>query len=204
MHGGKEEGDQEDLQAGTKKTSKKATKTAVTSAPTRKTKKATSAPAKKARKITKKAATKKATRAPKKVATKKAAKAPQKAATKKAAKAPKKAAAGRPTHPAVLARTLLEPMVDSSYYPQGPVADGQALLLELAAKIERERPMGEAVYVLTHATTEAFNDLQEAFYEAGSEIETVAREAIAADIDFVLKTYGYDVDLEEAIAPRDW
>ncbi len=95
-------------------------------------------------------------------------------------------------------------MVDSSYYPEKPVQDGQALLLELAAKIERERPVGEAVYALTHATTEAFNDLQEAFYEAGSEIETVAREAIAEDVDFVLKTYGYDVDLEEAISPRDW
>ena len=176
-----------------KKATKTATKTAVTSAPIKDTKKATSAPAKKARKTTRKAATKKAAKAPEKTPAKKA-----------AAKAPKKAAAGRPTNPAILARTLLEPMVDSSYYPQKPVADGQALLLELAAKIERERPMGEAVYVLTHATTEAFNDLQEAFYEAGSEIETVAREAIAADIDFVLKTYGYDVDLEEAIAPRDW
>jgi len=167
------------------------------------TKKAAPKPVKKAagaKKVKKAAAKKPAAKKPaaKKV-TKKAAK---KTATKKAA--PKKAANGGPTHPAILGRTLLRPMVDCSYYPQGPVADGQALLLELAARIERERPVGEAVYALTHATTEAFNDLQDAFYEAGSEIETVAREAIADDIDFVLKTYGYDVDLEEAISPRDW
>jgi membrane protein involved in colicin uptake len=139
---------------------------------------------------------------------KKPAPAPKKAAPapkKKAAPAPKKkAAAAGPTNPKILKRKLLDDMVGSDYYPQNLVKKGQKLLLDLAAKIEAQKPAGTAVYKLTHATTEAFNDLQEEFFEADSELETVAREAIGADVDFILKTYGYDVDIEEAIAPRDW
>ena len=39
------------------------------------------------------------------------------------------------------------------------------------------------------------------FLARGSDIDTVARENIAADIAFILSTYGYDLDIEEAIAP---
>ena len=101
-------------------------------------------------------------------------------------------------------RTLLEPMLRDGYFPNHLVKKAQRLLLELAARIEQEAPQGEAVYALTHATTKSFNQLQEEFFEANSEIETVAREAIAAEFRFILEAYGYDVDIETAIAPRDW
>ncbi|HEY4243187.1 MAG TPA: DUF5713 family protein [Kofleriaceae bacterium] len=101
-------------------------------------------------------------------------------------------------------RVWLEPMVSDSYFPKHLVAKGQRLLAELDARIDNERPVGEAVFALTHATTDAFNALEEEFAEADSEIETVAREAIAADVGFILERYGYDVDLEAAIATRDW
>lgn len=136
--------------------------------------------------------------APKKKPTK-VKKSPAKA--KKAA--PKKSAASA-TNAAVKKYTFLEDMLGDDYYPQHLVKKGQGLLLALAAKIERTKPVGDAVYALTHATTEAFNDLQDEFFEADSELETVAREAIAADVEFLLTTYGYTFDLEEAIAPRDW
>ncbi|MFT3709034.1 MAG: DUF5713 family protein [Archangium sp.] len=100
--------------------------------------------------------------------------------------------------------TFLAEMVGDDYFPKHLVKKGQGLLQALAARIEAEKPEGEAVYALTHATTEAFNDLQEEFFEADSEIETAARESIAGDVGFILETLGYDVDLEEAIAPRDW
>lgn len=58
--------------------------------------------------------------------------------------------------------------------------------------------------MLTHETTEHFNELAEEFYEHDSEIETAARECIAADVKSILATYGLDVDLEEAISNRDW
>jgi hypothetical protein len=43
------------------------------------------------------------------------------------------------------------------------------------------------------------------FEDAGSEIETVARECIGDDFDFIARAYGFgDVDTEELIATRDW
>ncbi|MDI1448474.1 DUF5713 family protein [Polyangium sp. 6x1] len=104
----------------------------------------------------------------------------------------------------VAQRKFLESMIEDDYYPKHLVEKGQRLLAALAERIEKEAPKGKAVYALTHATTEAFNDLQEEFFEAESEIETVAREAIAEDIGFILDAYGYEFDIEEAIAPRDW
>ena len=100
--------------------------------------------------------------------------------------------------------TFLQPMLADTYFPKHLVAKGQDLLRQLAERIEREAPEGEAVYGLTRATTEAFNELQDEFWEAGSEIETAAREAIGGDVAFILKAYGYDVDIEEAIGNRDW
>ena len=100
--------------------------------------------------------------------------------------------------------TLLQTMLADSYFPKHLVGKGQDLLRQLAERIEREAPEGEGVYELTHATTEAFNHLQEEFFEAGSEIETAAAEAIALDIAFILRAYGYRVDAERAIGNRDW
>lgn len=37
-----------------------------------------------------------------------------------------------------------------------------------------------------------------------SEREANAREILAADFDFIVKAYGFDLDIEEVIAPRDW
>lgn len=100
--------------------------------------------------------------------------------------------------------TFLQAMLTDNYFPKNLVGKGQDLLRQLAERIEREAPQGEAVYELTLATTEAFNELQEEFWEAGSEIETAAREAIGSDFEFILDAYGYDFDIEEAIGNRDW
>jgi hypothetical protein len=104
----------------------------------------------------------------------------------------------------VRAHTLLEPMLTDAYFPRHLVEKAQDLLRQLAERIEHETPEGTQVYNLTQSTTEAFNSMQDEFFEVGKEIETVAREAIAADIEFILEAYGYDVDIEEAIGNRDW
>jgi hypothetical protein len=104
----------------------------------------------------------------------------------------------------VRGHTFLEAMLADGYFPEHLVGKGQDLLRQLAERIEREAPEREAVYKLTQATAEAFNELQEEFWEASSEIETAAREAIAGDVEFILEAYGYDVDIEEAIGNRDW
>ena len=48
------------------------------------------------------------------------------------------------------------------------------------------------------------NDLQEEFDENDSEIETVARECIAATVACILEWFGIPIDTEEAIRERDW
>ncbi|KDN81328.1 DUF5713 family protein [Kitasatospora cheerisanensis] len=101
---------------------------------------------------------------------------------------------------------FLREMAGDAYYPRQLVAQGAAVLRTLCERIEAERPSGLGeLYALTHAATEEFNRLGEAFEEAGSEIETVAREVIGADFAFVAAAYGFaDADGEELIAPRDW
>jgi alkylhydroperoxidase family enzyme len=99
---------------------------------------------------------------------------------------------------------LLKAMLADAYFPKHLVEKGQDLLRQLAERIERDAPEGEAVYKLTETTAEAFNALQKEFWEADSDIETGAREAIAADVAFILEAYGYDVDIEKAIGNRDW
>jgi hypothetical protein len=43
------------------------------------------------------------------------------------------------------------------------------------------------------------------FYENDSEIETVARDCIGMDFEFIANAYGFEnVDVEELIATRDW
>ena len=48
------------------------------------------------------------------------------------------------------------------------------------------------------------NDLQEEFDEHDSEIETVARECIAATVAYILEWFGIPIDIEEALRERDW
>ena len=101
---------------------------------------------------------------------------------------------------------FLREMYDDPYFPDEVVDKGKAVLLRLCERIEAERP-GDlaALYALTHAATEEFNALEEDFEEAGSEIETAAREQIAEDFGFIASAYGFtDAEVEDLIAPRDW
>ena len=100
---------------------------------------------------------------------------------------------------------FLKEMYEDSYFPDYLVDKGKQVLIRLCERIEAENPLDdEAVYKLTHAATDEFNDLAEEFAENDSEIETVARDAIGTDFSFIAKAYGYDLDPEEIIAPRDW
>lgn len=102
--------------------------------------------------------------------------------------------------------TFLSDMVNDSYFPDALVAKGVQILRDLCAQLDAQLP-GEldSLYVLTHATTERFNELQEEFFDADSEFETVARESIGGDIFAISQAYGFtNADIEELIAPRDW
>lgn len=101
--------------------------------------------------------------------------------------------------------TFLEGMYFDSYFPNVIVDKVKKVLLELCCKIEEQAPKDlDALYTLTHAATELINNLESDFDAADSEIETVAREVIAEDFDFIANTYNFDADVEELIAPRNW
>jgi len=101
---------------------------------------------------------------------------------------------------------FLSEMYHDGYFPDFLVDKVKQILVELCQEIEAQPPSDrELLLRLTHAATERINDLQEELSEEGSEIETVAREAIAADFEKILRAYGFaDIDVEDAIAPRDW
>ena len=101
---------------------------------------------------------------------------------------------------------FLRPMYEDGYFPDHLVDKGKQILLALCERIEEQRPADEAaLYVLTHAATDEFNSLAGEFEDAGSEIETVARECIGDEFHFIAQAYGFeDADSEELIATRDW
>ena len=100
---------------------------------------------------------------------------------------------------------LLNCMYSDSYYPSFLVDKCKDLLLELCTNIELQHPKNlDQLYVLTHTTTERINALQNEFFENGSEIETVARECLSENIQFIAIAYGYEANVEELIAPREW
>lgn len=124
----------------------------------------------------------------------------------KSAKQTQATGRGQPTDARIRKHRFLREMYEDDYFPERLVDKGKAILLKLCAQIEKQQPRdADAVYALTHAATERFNDLAEEFTAQDSDIETAAREAIAADFAFILKVYGFGhLDIEEAIAPRDF
>lgn len=100
---------------------------------------------------------------------------------------------------------FLKEMFADDYFPDFLVEKGKTILVGLCETIEAKKPKDlEALYALTHAATDKFNDLAEEFGDNDSEIETAARESIGADFAFIASAYGYDADIEELIATRDW
>ncbi|MET8651982.1 DUF5713 family protein [Nocardia aurea] len=106
----------------------------------------------------------------------------------------------------VLVHRFLRLLHEDDYYPDPVVRRGEAIFVRLCERIEAERPADlSALYRLTHAATEEFNELEAEFDAAGSEIETVARDEIGQDFWFLANAYGFhDADIEELIAPREW
>jgi len=109
------------------------------------------------------------------------------------------------SNPKVKNHTFLECMYNDPYFPNHLVDKCKNILINLSLQIENEKPEGlTELYALTHKATDQLNDLQEEFYENDSEIETAARECLAAEFEFISVSYGFEADIEELIATRDW
>jgi len=100
---------------------------------------------------------------------------------------------------------FLQGMDRDKYFPAFLVDRGKQILIRLCEAIEAQKPTDqEGLLRLTHAATNEFNALGEEFLENGSELETIAREIIGEDFDFIVKSYGFEVNIEDVIATRDW
>ena len=100
---------------------------------------------------------------------------------------------------------FLAEIAQDSYFPQDLVDKGRQILIGLCEEIEREAFLNEETLLeLCQRATEAFNLLAEEFEARDSEIETAARECIAGDFEAIATAYGFDTDVEELIALREW
>lgn len=100
---------------------------------------------------------------------------------------------------------FLKDMYKDGYFPDFLVDKCKQILVDLSVQIETKKPSTDAeLFELTHAATERINDLAEEFEDNDSELETGAREALGEDFAFIVEAYGFEVDIEDVIAPRDW
>lgn len=99
---------------------------------------------------------------------------------------------------------FLPAMTRDPYYPPPLVTKLANQLERLVAFLdERPRPRDE-VQIFCDEMTALINTLADEFAEAGSELETVARDDIAVTVIAILALYQIDLDVEDALRDRDW
>lgn len=99
---------------------------------------------------------------------------------------------------------LLEEMYEDDYYPKFLVKKVEKLIRNVIDFLETGETDIEIVQKKLDEMTIGINDLEEEFDENESEIETVARDCIGMTVDYVLKWFGIEIDIEEAIREREW
>ncbi len=100
--------------------------------------------------------------------------------------------------------SLLEEMYQDDYYPNFLVDQVKAEIQKVIDLLESGETDTEIIQENLDEMTLAINDLQDAFDENDSEIETVARDCIGITVEYVLNWFGIPIDMEEAIRERDW
>ena len=98
---------------------------------------------------------------------------------------------------------LLDEMYQDDYYPAFLVDKVKDELQKVIALLESGETDTEVVQETLDEAVCGINDLQEEFDENDSEIETVARECIAATVAYILEWFGIPIDTEEAIRERN-
>ncbi len=99
---------------------------------------------------------------------------------------------------------FLKEMYSDGYFPDFLVDKIKAELENVIAFLETGVTDEGQIQEKFDAMTIAINDLQEEFEENDSEIETVARDSIAADVIEILNWFDIDIDVEDALGERDW
>ena len=99
---------------------------------------------------------------------------------------------------------LLADMYQDGYFPDFLVDKVKELVQNVISYLETGEQDLEKIQKQFDEMTLAINDLQEEFEENDSEIETAARDSIGETIEYILKWFQIDLDVEDAIQERDW
>ena len=95
-------------------------------------------------------------------------------------------------------------MYQDGYFPNFLVDKVKELLQNVITYLETGEQDLEKIQKQFDEMTLAINDLQEEFEENDSEIETAARDSIGETVEYILKWFQIDLDVEDAIQERDW
>lgn len=99
---------------------------------------------------------------------------------------------------------LLNDMYEDGYFPDFLVDKVKALIQNVIDFLETGEKDLETIQNKFEEMTLAINDLQEEFEENDSELETGARESIGETVEYILKWFDIDLDVEDAISEREW
>ena len=98
----------------------------------------------------------------------------------------------------------LKEMYDDDYFPNFLVDQLRDTIREVVSFIEEGNHTKTEIQEALDKMTLKTNELQEAFEENDSELETVARDSIGITVENILKYFDVDIDIEEAIREREW
>lgn len=99
---------------------------------------------------------------------------------------------------------LLEEMYSDKYFPDFLVDKIKALVRDVIEFLETGERDLKKIQKEFDKMTLAINDLEEEFEDNDSELETVARDSIGTTVDYILKWFDINIDVEDAIGERDW
>ena len=99
---------------------------------------------------------------------------------------------------------LLEEMDNDDYFPEFLVKKIKDLIVPVIRMLENGETNKDTIQSKLDEMTLAINDLQEEFEDNDSEIETAARDSIGMTIEYILKWFNIDIDVETAIRKREW
>ena len=99
---------------------------------------------------------------------------------------------------------LLEDMYRDEYFPDFLVDKVKDLLQEVICLLETGERDLENIQSKFDEIILEINDLAEEFEENDSEIETGARESIGETVEYILKWFDIELDVEDAIREREW
>lgn len=99
---------------------------------------------------------------------------------------------------------LLKDMYSDEYYPTKCVDKIKLAIQKVIDFLEEGQVEKKVIQEKLDEMTRAINDLEDEFEENGSEIETVARDSIGVTVEYMLDWFSINIDVEDAIAERDW